>query len=58
MRTAARLLDVFSAARIVIAVAVEWPSSGIHAPCSVVDRLVEVGRSSVAGVKPASSAAA
>ena len=35
MRTAARLLDVRSAVRTVIADSVECSSSGIHAPCSV-----------------------
>src|SRR5262249_8812152 len=33
--TAARLLEIFSADRIVISLAVEWPSSGIHAPWAV-----------------------
>jgi len=35
MRTAARLLDVRSAVRIVISDADECPSSGVHAPCTV-----------------------
>ena len=36
IRTAARLLDVRSAARMVIVSAVECPSSGTHAPSTVI----------------------
>ena len=57
IRTAARLLDVFSAARIVMALADECPSSGTQSPCTV-----SIGSSrrsmTLAGVYPASSAAA
>ena len=57
IRTAARLLDVRSAVRIVIDGLSRCSSSGTHAPCSVM-----IGSSSfsmsVAGEKPRSSAAA
>src|SRR4051812_25547519 len=55
--TAARLLDIFSAARIVIELALECSSSGIQLPCSV--RIGELRLEiTVAGEYPASSAAA
>ena len=57
MRTAARLLDVRSAARIVIASPARCSSSGTHAPCSVITGWLRPVIS-VAGVWPRSSAAA